>query len=102
VPDRVLAVDFDALLGDVAGSMQRIATHLQVQAPPGWAAQLGSSPALTRYSKSPDHHYSPALRAQVLEQARREQAAELRRGIAWLEARARAQPAVARVADASL
>ena len=101
-PDRVLAVDFDALLGDVSGSMARIAAHLQVQAPPHWAEGLASNPALTRYSKSPEHEYSPALRAQVLEQARREHAVELRRGIEWLAALARAEPAVARVAGASL
>jgi hypothetical protein len=100
-PDRVLAMDFDALLGDVPGGMTAIATHLQIETPQGWAARLATDPALTRYSKSPDHEYSPALRAQVLEQARREHAPELRRGIAWLETLARTQVAVARLIEAN-
>ena len=100
-PDRVLAVDFDALLADVPHVLSQVASHLSLAVPAGWAAQLGSHPALTRYSKSPDHEYSPALRAQVLAQARREHAGELRRGIAWLENVARAEPAAARVLQAA-
>ena len=52
---------------------------------------------LTRYSKAPDHEYSPALRAQVLAQARRERGEEIARGMAWLESLARTESAVARV-----
>jgi hypothetical protein len=79
-----------------------VAAHLALAVPEGWASQLGSHPALTRYSKSPDHEYSPALRAQVLDQARREHAVEMRRGLAWLEAVGRAAPAAARVLDATV
>jgi hypothetical protein len=100
-PDRVLAVDFDALLADVPRVLSHVASHLSLDVPEGWATQLGSHPALTRYSKSPEHEYSPALRAQVLEQARREHAGELRRGLAWLENVARAEPAAARVLHAA-
>ena len=98
-PGRVLAVDFDALLDDLPHVMQQIVDHLQLPADPGWLAQLGSNPALTRYSKSPDHDYSPALRAQVLDQARREHRDEIRRGLEWLESVARSESAVARVLD---
>jgi hypothetical protein len=100
-PDRVLSVDFDALLADVPHVLSLVASHLSLAVPDGWASQLGSQPALTRYSKSPDHEYSPALRAQVLEQARREHASELRRGLAWLENVARTEPAAARVLHAT-
>jgi hypothetical protein len=100
-PDRVLALDFDALLGDVPGVMQQVVEHLQLLTEPGWAAQLGASPALTRYSKSPDHDYSPALRAQVLDQARHEHRDELRRGLEWLQALARTERAVAREVNES-
>jgi hypothetical protein len=98
-PGRVLAVDFDAFLGDLPRVMQQIVDHLQLPADPGWLAQLGSNPALARYSKSPDHEYSPALRAQVLDQARREHRDEIRRGLDWLESLARSESAVARVLD---
>jgi hypothetical protein len=95
-PGRVLAVDFAALLGDLPRVMQQIDEHLQLPADPGWLAQVGSSPVLARYSKSPDQQYSPALRAQVLDQARRDRRDEIRRGLAWLESLARVESAVAR------
>jgi hypothetical protein len=79
--------------------MQQVVDRLQLPADPGWLAQLGSNPALARYSKSPDHEYSPALRAQVLDQARREHRDEIRRGLEWLESMARTEKAVARVLD---
>ncbi len=100
-PDQALAVDFDDLLADMPGVMARVAAHFALQTAPGWLGQLASDPALTRYSKSPDHEYSPALRAQVLAQARQEHAQEIHRGLAWLETLARAEPAVARVLHAS-
>ena len=99
-PGRVLAVDFDVFLADMPRVMQRIVGHLQLRTDPGWLAQLGSSPALARYSKSPDHDYSPALRARVLDQARRDHRDEIRRGLAWLDTLARAETVVARVLEA--
>ena len=51
----------------------------------------------THYSKAPDHAYSPAVREEVLAQARRDQRGEIARGIAWLESLARTESAVARV-----
>ena len=98
-PDRVLAVDFDAFLGDLPQVMQQIVDHFQLPADPGWLSQLDTNPALARYSKSPDHDYSPALRAQVLDQARHEHRDEIRRGLDWLESLARTESAVARVLD---
>jgi hypothetical protein len=99
-PERVLAVDFDLLLGDLPRVMGQIVGHLLLPADPGWLAGLGSNPALARYSKSPDHDYSPALRAQVLDQARRDHLDEIRRGIDWLASLARTETAVARVLEA--
>jgi hypothetical protein len=96
-PGRVLAVDFDVLLVDLPHAMRRIADHLQLPVDVDWLERLGSSPVLARYSKSPDHEYSPALRAQVLDQARRDHRDEIRRGLGWLETLARAESAVARV-----
>ena len=98
-PDRVLAVDFDAFLGDLPQVMQQIVDHFQLPADPGWLSQLDTNPALARYSKSPDHDYSPALRAQVLDQARHEHRDEIRRGLDWLESLARTESAVARALD---
>jgi hypothetical protein len=99
-PDQTLAVDFDELLADLPGAMARIAAHLALQVAPGWLERLASDPALSRYSKSPDHEYSPALRAQVLAQARQEHAQEIHRGLTWLDTLARSEPVVARVLHA--
>jgi hypothetical protein len=100
-PQQVLAVDFDVLLADVPRAMSQIAAHLELTVPDGWAEHLATSPALTRYSKSPDHDYSPALRAEILNQARHEHREEVRRGLDWLEKLARAEPGVARVLEAT-
>jgi len=97
MPGQVLAVDFDDFLADMATAMARVTAHLRVATAPGWLAQLAANPVLMRYSKAPNHEYSPALRAQVLKQARHEHRDEIRRGLAWLETLARSEPAVARV-----
>jgi len=58
---------------------------------------LGRSPVLTRYSKAPEFGYTPNARAEVLREARRQHRDEIRKGIAWLEERAKADRAVAEV-----
>jgi hypothetical protein len=95
--DRILAVDFDALLGDVAGYIGRIVTHLGLAHQPSFLAGVGESPVLTRYAKAPAHAYSPALRAQILSDARKLDAQEIRKGLAWLDRLGAANPAVAAV-----
>jgi hypothetical protein len=96
-PDRLLAVDFDVLLADVPRQVQRVTSHLQLPVSADWLSRAGSDPALTRYSKSPDHDYSPALRAQLLHQARRDHREEIARGLRWLETLSRTEAAVARL-----
>jgi len=96
---RVMAVDFDDFLGDVAGSMHRILVHLNLPADAARIAEISASPALTRYSKAPEHEYGPAVRAQILDGARREHRAELARGMLWLERLAGSEPAIARALD---
>jgi hypothetical protein len=82
---RLRVVDFDALLADPPGEMAAIAVHFGLAAPPGWAERLPHSRALATYSKAPEHPYSPALRAQILAEARAAHAAQIRAGLAWLE-----------------
>jgi hypothetical protein len=94
-PGHVLAIDFDALLAEVPRTMERVAAHFGLVTRRDWVESLATNPALTRYSKAPDHEYSPALRAQVLAQARHEHRVEISRGLAWLERLAQTEPAVA-------
>jgi hypothetical protein len=84
--ERILPLDFEAMLADLPGAMARVLAHLEIAAPPGFAAAVGRSPVLRRYSKAPQQfEYSPHLRAQLLAQARREHAGEIRKGLAFLE-----------------
>lgn len=93
---RVLAIDFDELLGDVAGSVRRVAEHFQLPLESGWLTSIARSPVLTRYSKSPDFEYSPQLRRELLKESRRANAAQIAAGLRWLEKLAESQPAIAR------
>jgi hypothetical protein len=89
------------LLADVPGELGRISSHLQLPVDAHWLAQAGSSPVLARYSKSPDHEYSPSLRSQILGDARREHRAEIDKGLRWLDALARKDGNVATVLAAA-
>jgi hypothetical protein len=93
--DRVLTVDFEEFLEAPAAGLEAMLRHLHGQADPAEAARLAASPYLQRYSKAPEYGYGPELRAQVLAQARREAAEEIARGLAWLDAAARAWPPIA-------
>jgi hypothetical protein len=96
-PARVLAVDFDAFLADVGATTARVLAHFGLPADERSVAELVRSPVLARYSKAPELGYSAELRAEVLRDARRDHGAEIRKGLAWLERLARADPAIARV-----
>lgn len=101
-PGRVLAVDFDAFLADTGAAMRAIVRHFGIAVDAGWLERVPANPALTRYSKAPEHAYGPEVRAQLLADARREHAPELRRGLAWLEGIARADAALAPLIGAGL
>jgi len=98
---RILALDFDELLADVASGLRRVAEHFQLSLEPRWLAQVARSPALTRYSKSPEFEYSPQLRRQLLDQSRQDNAEQIAAGLRWLEQLARTQAAVAEILSAS-
>jgi hypothetical protein len=98
---RVLPVDFDAFLGAVSEHLHRIGSHFGLPVDSGFAERLASSAALTRYSKAPEHAYSPDIRTQVLADSRARNREEIGRGLAWLEATARANPAAAAIVDLS-
>lgn len=94
---RVLCVDFDRLLSEVGASLSRIVGHFGLPAAADFAMQAESSTALTRYSKAPEHEYSPRLRTEVLADSRHRNQAEIHRGLGWLEAFARSDALIARV-----
>ena len=99
LPDRVMALDFEAFLGGVEDSMRRIVEHFGLPADERYLSGLAASPAMTRYSKAPEYAYTPALRAEVLRDSRRDNREEIRKGLAWLERLARSDGAVAQIVN---
>jgi hypothetical protein len=102
-PDRVMTLDFDDFLADVGSSMLRVLGHFALPHDARTASAMETSPALTRYSKAPEYAYTPGVRAEVLRDSRRDNREEIRKGMVWLEARARSGGALARrVAETGL
>jgi hypothetical protein len=81
---RVMPLDFDAMLGDVAGTTRNVTNHLGLTIDAARSEAIAHSLALTRYSKAPEHEYSPSFRAEILAQSRALNAAEIRKGLEWL------------------
>ncbi|MEZ5893984.1 MAG: hypothetical protein R3C58_12690 [Parvularculaceae bacterium] len=84
--------DFDRLLAAPAETLGAIASALALSAPRLDAAVSG--PILRQYSKSPDHQYDASLRAEVIALARAQHGDEIRKGMAWLAARAKESAAL--------
>lgn len=98
--ERILSLDFEALLGDVGGALRRVCTHFSLSVLDSFSAGIGQSPVLQRYAKAPEAPYSSELRAQVLQQARQLHAEEIVKGQRWVEAMARQSPPVAALLSA--
>ena len=85
--ERVLWLDFDTFLADPAAALAAALGLIHGDA--AEAPRLAQSPYLQRYSKAPEYAYGPEVRAQTLAAARRDDAAEIARGLAWLDDAAR-------------
>ncbi|SNS10425.1 hypothetical protein SAMN06295912_101362 [Sphingomonas laterariae] len=96
---QLLWVDFDRFLDQPAEMLTVSAKHFGYVVENAQAETLVSGPIMSRYSKAPEHAYSPQLRHDVLAAARREQADEIARGLAWLERAARDYPLIARALE---
>lgn len=81
---RVLAIDFDSMLDALPQTLAQVLAHFGLS--PEQAGRLADSAVLSRYSKAPEHAYSPALRRQLLAQARANYRAEIAAALAWIEA----------------
>jgi hypothetical protein len=91
-PGQALLLDFDALLADVPGQLGRVARHFGIRHEPRQLEAAAASDTLRRYSKAPEFEYGPALRSQILAQARAQHASEIRAGLRWIEALAGPRP----------
>ena len=95
-PERVLWVDFDALLGDAAAQLERITDFLDLPADARQLTAIAAGPLMGRYSKATEYEYSPALRRELLGQARRGHGADIDRAVGLLETAARGAPLLQR------
>ena len=92
---RVLALDFDAFLADVAGALARVAGHFGLAADVATIEAAAAGPVLRQYAKAPQPPFPPGERATRLGESRRENRAEIAKGLAWLERMARADATIA-------
>jgi hypothetical protein len=96
-PDRVLWLDFERFLADPAAGLSAALAHLHGAASEADLQAMLLSPLFGRYSKGPEHAYDANLRRQVLDQARTEHAAELSKGLAWLDRAGQDSPVIGKM-----
>ena len=94
-PDRVLGVDFDTFLTNAAVGLQKVLEHLRLDHDEHAVRSIAHSSVMARYSKAPEHDYTPAIRAELLQESRSMNSEEIRRGMMWLEHLGRRHPRVA-------
>jgi hypothetical protein len=99
--DRVLWIDFEDFLASPAATLDRAAGFLGHALPPGEAQRLAGGPLMRRYSKAPEYEYSPALRRDVLADARRRFGRDIDTALAGLAAMGQRWPAIGRVLERS-
>lgn len=85
----LLDVAFDAFLADPGANLRAIAAHLRLKIDEGRLAAAFSGPMMKSYAKAPEHPFDAAARRAGLDEAHRLHAAEIARGLRWIEARAR-------------
>jgi len=77
----VLWMDFDLFLTDPVAHFTR---HFGHEADAAAARAICAGPLMGRYSKALEHEYSPALRREILADARRRHAGPIRDALNWL------------------
>jgi len=80
----VLWMDFDAFLADPVRGFLDVAAHFGAGADEAAARAICEGPLMGRYSKALDYEYTPALRREILADARRRHAREIADALNWL------------------
>jgi hypothetical protein len=92
----VLWMDFDLFLTDPAAHFTAVARHFGHEADAAAARAICAGPLMGRYSKALEHEYSPALRREILADARRRHAGAIGDALNWLGGLESRYPAAAR------
>ena len=99
--DAVKWCDFDAFLRAPADGLVALAEYFGCPFDPAEADRHASGPIMNRYSKGPEHAYSPRLREEVLAQSRRDNRAAIVAAMDWLSGAAARYPQIARALERS-
>lgn len=97
--ERAMWLDFERLLAEPEPTLAEVFAHFGRVVSEVEVAAIAAGPEMRRYAKAPEHGYDAKLRRTVLDQARREHAGEMRKGLAWLERAAGAHPLIARALE---
>ena len=100
-PGRVLSLDFDRFLADIAGGMERVLAHFGLPRDAELLTGISASAVLRQYSKAPELPFPADERAARLAESRRANREEIANGLAWIEKLARRDDFVASVASGS-
>jgi hypothetical protein len=97
MPDRrLLWADFEALLEDMGGALERLVEFFGFDAPAERVREVANGPLMARYSKALDYDYSPSLRSALIEQELAGRGLEIDDALAMLERSAQESPLLAR------
>jgi hypothetical protein len=97
MPDRAIAwADFDAMLADMAGELARVSHFFGFAAEAHQLRALASGPLMQRYSKAPEHAYSPALRRDIIAETAEQYRREIDGALAMLDSAAEKSPLLER------
>ena len=94
--NAVAWLDFDRFLADPAWLLGEAARLFGAVLLAAEAEALAAGPLMNRYSKAPEHAYSPALRQALLREAAARHRAEIADALGWLAAAAPSNPLLAR------
>lgn len=92
---KIAWMDFDDFLERPGGQLRRAASHFGRNMSPEQAQRLISSPIMTSYSKAPEYDYSASLREELLAEAAKIHADDIRQTLLWTDKLARRFPIVA-------
>jgi hypothetical protein len=100
-PARVLWLDFDGFLAGAEANLAAALSHLGIAAAIESAREILAGPTMGQYAKAPAYKFDARHREQLLRQAEERHAAEIKKGIDWLDRAAVDFPVVRNVLTAA-
>lgn len=96
---RVFWADFDRMLEDMTGWVERCAAEFGFPARRSQIEEIVGGPLMRRYSKALEYDYSPSLRADLLAEAARQHEPDIKGAVAALASAAMSTPLLARALE---